>query len=206
MRRLGVLIATLREAAPLLHLLRIDPPDEDRPGMRFAARQKTLEITVSLSGFGPSRAAAATAALCRDCAVERILNFGIAGLLVDHLPHGLYVIREARYAAKPTLAPWPVEPGPWGDLPSARLVTCDAPVFDTARRRALASLGELVDMEGAAVAEAAQAAGIPCTLLKGVTDRASDGERPMLYAHLDGVSGALAHLVHTRLDGALFLE
>ena len=77
-------------------------------------------------------------------------------------------------------------------LKSARLVTNDRPVFDAAWRGQLAGTGELADMEGAAVARVARLYGIPCAMIKGISDTADETGRMDVAKHVDWVSGRIA--------------
>ena len=87
----------------------------------------------------------------------------------------------------------------WRDLPAAVLATVDSGVFDPDRRAVLAQHAQLVDMEGAVLAQLCQQWRIPFYAVKGVTDRAGSGDRRKLLAHLDAVSEALADTVWREL-------
>jgi adenosylhomocysteine nucleosidase len=83
-------------------------------------------------------------------------------------------------------------------LPVRRLVTCDRPVFDARRRAELSLQGDLIDMEGAAVARVAGLYGIPCAMLKGVSDSADTTGRQAIASNIDRVS---ARIAQTLMDG-----
>jgi 4-hydroxybenzoate polyprenyltransferase len=84
---------------------------------------------------------------------------------------------------------------PWPGLAEARLVTVDDGLFEAARRARLAAAADLVDMEGYGVAEICAKHGVPCHLVKGVTDLAIEGERATLQANLAEVSERLAGIL-----------
>jgi adenosylhomocysteine nucleosidase len=86
------------------------------------------------------------------------------------------------------------------DLPPARLVTCDIPVFDSQRRRALAGKGDLVDMEGAAIARVAAMFEISWTMIKGVSDAAGPTDRNVLLNNLKMVSQKIGDYLHEHLQ------
>ncbi len=74
-------------------------------------------------------------------------------------------------------------------------MTTPVPIFDTRRRNDLAHWGALVDMEGAAIAAVANAEGLPCALIKGITDFAAEGGRADLQRRLAGVSRRIAEVL-----------
>jgi adenosylhomocysteine nucleosidase len=78
------------------------------------------------------------------------------------------------------------------ELKPARLVTSDRPVFDAAWRGQLSGIGDLADMEGAAVARVARLYGIPCAMVKGISDDADEAGRQDVASHMDWVSGRIA--------------
>jgi adenosylhomocysteine nucleosidase len=78
------------------------------------------------------------------------------------------------------------------ELKPARLVTNDRPVFDTAWRKQLAGMADLADMEGAGVARVARLYGIPCAMVKGISDAADETGRQDVARHIDWVSGRIA--------------
>ncbi len=91
-------------------------------------------------------------------------------------------------------------PDPFSDLPGASLISVTEPVFGGARRTRLAATADLLDMEGHAIAGAAVRHGIPCTLIKGVSDLATDGGREDLQRNLQPVSQAVAECLVAGLE------
>jgi 4-hydroxybenzoate polyprenyltransferase len=73
-------------------------------------------------------------------------------------------------------------------------------VFGGDPRHRLAAHADIVDMEGHAVAQAARRQGIPCYLLKGVSDLADESGRDHLMQNLARVSEALAQEVVKGLE------
>jgi nucleoside phosphorylase len=59
-------------------------------------------------------------------------------------------------------------------------------------RNRLAGVGELVDMEGAAVARVAMLYGVACAMVKGISDAADETGRQELARNIDRVSGRIA--------------
>ncbi|MGH9337398.1 MAG: hypothetical protein ACRD21_26920, partial [Vicinamibacteria bacterium] len=159
----------------------------------------SASMTVLISGMGKVNAALGAAHLIQSYAVDEVWNLGLCGALTpDFSPGDLRRISEAREGDRDPTHPGvealrlPADIGP--PLPSARLVTVDLPVFEPERRRALSSWGELVDMEGAAVARACALWGVPCLLLKGVSDRADVDGKAHLLSNAIRISEALADI------------
>jgi len=84
-------------------------------------------------------------------------------------------------------------------LPVAHLVTCDRPVFDRQWRDRLADLGDVADMEGAAVLRVAHRYGIPCALIKGISDGADEAGRRDVARHMLLVSERIADIIALEL-------
>jgi adenosylhomocysteine nucleosidase len=197
---IGIVYATLPEARPFLEEVGARP-SADHPFPLFSLPGHSALVTVS--GMGKVAAALATQALIRENGCDPLINAGVCGLLVDGsalAPGQVLRVVEAMEAP----------PGPgvrqgsvrcthnrWPRLPTARLVTVDQPVFAAGLRRRLADWGELVDMAGAVVARVASLYGVACAVLKGITDRAEDGQRTDLHRNLAAVSAAIAaHLIN----------
>ncbi|MDH2415707.1 nucleosidase [Nocardioides sp. CER19] len=133
---------------------------------------------VLVTGIGKVPAAAAVArALASDGGIDQVVNIGSAGALHDHL-EGLHEIGSVlnHDLSAGLLRQLGVDPQEWLDLPAdgLRLATGDLFVTDPVVRAGLAAVADLVDMEGYAVAWAAQQAGVPVRLVKHVSDRADE--------------------------------
>lgn len=201
---IGVIFATPAEAGPFLELSRAvqcgDGPVSifnipSRPG-----------IVVSISGMGKVAAAVAAQAQIREFKVDEIVNAGVCGALQSgpgYVPGTVFCVASAvegdhevpGRSPKPIISDGKID---W-DMRAARLITCDRPVFDAAKRRALSTGAELVDMEGAAIARVAAMYQIPWTMVKGVTDAAGPRDRATLNRNLAKVSEKIAALLWERL-------
>jgi adenosylhomocysteine nucleosidase len=196
---IGILCATRREAAPLIERLKAESMTEERPRAWSFALADGRRGVLAVSGMGPTKAAAATEKLVVDHGAKEILNVGICGALRDDLPvTSLCWINLATATTRPD-EPWPAREAPalppWNSLPARRLVTSPTPVFSRAKRSELSALGDVVDMEGAAVAKVATQHARPWTMLKGISDHA-DGKGPaVLLQNIDSLSARLAQLV-----------
>ena len=85
-----------------------------------------------------------------------------------------------------------------GFLSDARLLSRATPLFDPARRSELASAGDLIDMEGSALAEVCSRHRVPCVMFKVVSDHADD--RDTLLGNLSHTSRRLARFITYHLE------
>lgn len=92
----------------------------------------------------------------------------------------------------------PSSPHPWCDVTAPRILTTnttnrllslDTPCHDPTWADRLQKEGDLVDMEGYAIALFAQAEQIPLTMVKWISDDARQQQRPMVHK----VAQAIAH-------------
>ncbi|SEE13027.1 nucleosidase [Streptomyces sp. TLI_105] len=157
----------------------------DRPLLVLAVKEEAqfldTELPVLLTGMGKVNAATALATvLGRGPRPSGIVNLGTAGALrpgwtgthvigtvVQHDLDGelLATLTGETYGAPLTLP----------DGGDVVLATGDTFVSDEAARARLAERAPLVDMEGYALAAAAELAGVPLRIVKHVSDEAGDG-------------------------------
>lgn len=201
---LGIVYATLREAEPFLRRVSAEPlTGQPLPLFRAAAAGQAASMVV-VSGMGKVAATLAASHLVLTQRVSVLLNAGLCGRLNrdggrrigDLLRISSAVEGDCdRFGqAEPAVA---CDPGWFSHLASARLVTSDRPVFESAWRDRLAPVAELADMEGAAVARVAQCYGIPCAMIKGISDGADESGRLDVARHIDPVATCIADaLVH----------
>ena len=197
---IGIVFATRSEADPLLDMIGASV-NAVRPFDIFTAcGTASRSIKILISGMGKVAAAAAASHLILAHQATTLISAGICGRLTGEAAVGdCFRIAEAiegdseRLGRRlPAVA---CDPSWFRQLPAKRLVTCDRPVFDPHRRADLGRLGELVDMEGAAIARVAGLYGIPCAMLKGVSDGAGAGGRQDLATNLGRVSARIAHVL-----------
>ncbi|WP_406070146.1 nucleosidase [Micromonospora sp. NBC_01638] len=173
----------------------------DRPLVVLAvgeeARYLPPELPVLLTGMGKVNAASAVAAvLAAGPRPSLLLNLGTAGALrtgwagihevATVLQHDLdtdllRTLTGETYGAPLSLA-----------TEGAVLATGDTFVADDAARDRLAQRADLVDMEGYAVAWAAAQAGVPCRLVKQVSDEAGEGAARTWRESVDACARDLA--------------
>lgn len=202
---IGLVFATSWEARPFLLATQAEVVAE-KPFRRYeTALVPALRIVISR--MGKVAAAAATLSLITEHGATHIINAGACGALHD--TPGLGVGQVVRIASTVEgdhevfgRRPEPVicAATQWPALPAARLVTCDRPVFDLQRRNACAKLGEVVDMEGAAIARVADLYQVPWEMLKGITDTAQATDRATLQQNLNAVSERIAQYLWRALN------
>ena len=134
------------------------------------------ELPVLVTGAGKVNAAVAVATVLGDHAPKSVINLGTAGALRDGLS-GIHVVSQVRQHDLDDTSMHALTGLHFG-LPIALegdgpvLTTGDVFVDDPVLRARLAESAALVDMEGYAVATAAQAADVPVMLVKMVSDEA----------------------------------
>lgn len=184
----------------------------------FAGRTLPPGVLVAATGDGPVRAARGAAALCARHRPSLLIGAGVAGALTADLGIGDLVVAH-RVVDRDGETPWPngvlvVQAAAKPGARQGTLVSVDRPVVSAAEKAALAERfgppPAAVDMESAAWARAASAAGIPFLIVRIVSD-ASDEELPgYLSGCMDGEGGirrsavALAALTHPRSIPALW--
>jgi adenosylhomocysteine nucleosidase len=192
---MGIVFATEAEALPFLELGGFK--EVVSAPLRLLASHR-IAYRVVISGMGKVAAALATQWMIAECRPLRLVHAGICGALGD--PAAIRPGTVFRVTSASEGFPGPGIPSDsrecahdlWRNLPAAALVTVERPVFDDGLRAELRRFGDLVDMEGAVVARVADLYGLPCSILKGVTDFAGSGERSMLQSRLPAVSAAIA--------------
>lgn len=178
-----------------------------RPLVVVALRQEAryLEgMDVLLTGIGKVAAATSVAAALERDRPERVLNVGTAGALRDGmegvhrigrvLEHDLDHDGLSQLLGEPVPGEVVLDPS----LPTV-LATGDAFVQDGALRAALAARAHLVDMEGYAVARACEAAGVPCSIVKVVSDAADEDAARSWADRIDGMARTIADVVAAEL-------
>ncbi|MFE0642013.1 nucleosidase [Streptomyces sp. NPDC058877] len=156
-----------------------------RPLLVLAVKEEAqfldTDLPVLLTGMGKVNAATALAtALSRGPRPSGVVNLGTAGALRSGwtgthvvgtvVQHDLDGELLATLTGETYGAPLVLPDG--GDVV---LATGDAFISDEAARARLAERAPLVDMEGYALATAAELAGVPLRIVKHVSDEAGDG-------------------------------
>ena len=147
-----------------------------------------VPFTLIVTGVGKTNAAAsAMLALARGA--DRLLNIGVAGGItprakigslwqIDHAVQYDFDLSAINGTPVGTLDEYqtpylPLRTG--GKFPTATLATADSFASGQDDMALLDSLGaDVRDMEGAAIAHIAYAAGVPCTMFKSISDNARE--------------------------------
>ena len=169
---IGILFATEMEAKPFL----------DRGGPEGT-------VTV-ISGMGMDAARAATEKLILEHGCTAVINAGVCGALNNRLERG-GVYRVSMVSTEKLKAAVNVGIG----FGLRKLVTVDEPVFQPDRKQELSKQGDLVDMEGYAVARVCEEHSVPCIMIKGVTDFGDQNGKDDIQAHIGSVSETIAEAV-----------
>ena len=180
---IGILFATEMEAKP------------------FLDRGEPEGVVTVVSGMGMEAARVAAEELIEKYGCTSIINAGVCGALNNRLERGA-VYRVSMVSTEYLKAAVKVGIG----FGLKRLVTVDKPVFQQERKKDLSKYGELVDMEGYAVARVCEEHDIPCILIKGVTDFGDDSGKADIKKHIDPVSETVAEAVAGIVDGASCLD
>lgn len=172
-----------------------------------AVRQEAAylhDVPVVLTGIGKVAAAVTVSTAIAERRPERVLNIGTAGALHDGLDGihriGRVLEHDVDHAALGALIGEDLS----GEVvldPSLpiTLATGDAFIADDAVRAVLAQRAQLVDMEGYAVARACQQAGVPCDLVKVVSDTASSDAARTWAEQADATARVIADIVSAEL-------
>lgn len=121
-------------------------------------------------------------ARAHDGLPERVVNIGTAGALVDGMDGVFEINKVTKHDFKLDvltdisryLLPEFIELETSGEIPARGLATGDMFVSTTALRNELVKKSQLCDMEGYPIAATCQRFGVPCTLLKQVSDSANE--------------------------------
>ena len=165
---------------------------------------------LALSGLGAGAAREAAARLVAQFRPHCLVSLGFGGAVSPELPPGALVLGESFYRFDPAtrvLDPVPrlAAPPPWPELLgsltaaglgafSGSLITTPYIIHKAGQAGPLRALTHpVLDLESAAVAAVALAAGLPCLGLRAVTDTAAE-EIPDFLAPTEGEPGAVGLL------------
>ena len=212
---IAIILATEREAQPFLQRLNASRKlERPFPTYAFPAGKAHPGGVIIISGMGPESAGRATRYAIRNRGLRTVINAGICGSLHESgmSPHTSSLRPGTLFAVHTVIDgdAWMADPHEacreitlpacWQNLPPARLATVSKPVFGGQERIRLASVADLVEMEGCAIARVCGEYGVSCVLVKGVSDFATPSGRNDLQHNLASVSAALADAVIERLS------
>jgi adenosylhomocysteine nucleosidase len=157
------------ELRPLRRPLRLR-----RTGLGYTGRIGDGQVVVVATGVGTALAGAATTRLLDAMDVEWVIVVGIAGAVGNQIPIGTLVLPQLVVSGADGSAhrPTPLRVG----TPYGKLLTTDELLLDQAQHADLRVDGVVaLDMETAAVAKVCDERGVPWSVVRAISDRASDG-------------------------------
>jgi adenosylhomocysteine nucleosidase len=131
-------------------------------------------VVAIATGMGTALATESTEALLDAVAVDRVVVVGITGALEDDTPIGTLVLPEVVVHSETGAEhrPDPLGGGtPKGTMWTTNVLITDPDALAELRANGVVSL----DMETAAIAESCERRGIPWSVFRVISDRASDG-------------------------------
>jgi adenosylhomocysteine nucleosidase len=152
------------------------------------------DVVAAVTGMGTKLATAATERLLEAVAVERVVVFGITGAVENETPIGTLILPEVvvNSATGSEHRPAPLGGGtPRGKMWTTDVLNTDLDVVAGLRAQGVVSL----DMETAAIAESCERRGIPWSVFRVISDRATDGsvdEEVFRLSNQDGTPNPVA--------------
>jgi adenosylhomocysteine nucleosidase len=145
-----------------------------KTGSGYAGRIGDRKVVAAVTGVGTALARAATVRLLDAADVEWVIVVGIAGAIGNQIPIGTLVLPQLVVSGADGSA---FRPKPLGvGTPYGKLWTTDELILDQAQHADLRVDGVVaLDMETAAVAKVCDERGIPWSVVRAISDRASDG-------------------------------
>jgi adenosylhomocysteine nucleosidase len=157
------------ELRPLRRRLRLR-----RSGLGYAGQVGDRELIALVTGMGGALARAATVQLLDAVDVEWVIVVGITGAIENETPIGTLVLPELVIDGADGSQHRPT-PLPLGNA-HGTMWTTDELILDPAQHADLRARGVIsLDMETAAVAEVCEERGVPWSVVRAISDRASDG-------------------------------
>ena len=192
----GFIFATMREAKPFITKAGISIDSKISLPYFYKCSIGQKPIILSICGIGIPSAKKCTIELINKYSIQHVYNIGICGMVNDSLcVNEIYSVSKALYWKDDTTQAFPCKPEYIDTMKHVTLATCFEPVFDSELRKKIAFHADMVDMEGAAVAEICNNNSITCTLVKGVSDTANKGDKKTLYENIDSLSNKMTTLI-----------
>jgi adenosylhomocysteine nucleosidase len=131
-------------------------------------------VVAGVTGMGTKLATAATERLLDAVVVERVIVFGITGAVENETPIGTLILPEVVVDSATGSEHRPEALGggtPHGKMWTTDVLNTDLDVVAGLREQGVVSL----DMETAAIAQSCERRGIPWSVFRVISDRATDG-------------------------------
>jgi nucleoside phosphorylase len=185
---IGFIFAMPIELAPFAERLALAETEVDGVAMHVGtlAGRKVVAI---VTGMGMDHARLGVARLLDAVSLEWVVVVGITGALENATPIGTVILPEVVVNSR-TFTEW--RPAPMGDgTPRGKMWTSDGITSnrDGMLERLVAEGVVSLDMETAAIAEVCEARGVPWSVFRVISDRASDGtvdEELFALSNMDG--------------------
>lgn len=192
---LAFLCAMPMELKPLARRMRLRPSEPEGPSLHVGSLGER-PVVATVTGMGTANARRGTHRLLDARSVEHVVVVGITGALDDVTPIGTLVHPELVVDAATGTEH---RPAPLADeTPRGKMWTTDGLTTDPAELAGLRARGVVsLDMETAAVADVCEARGVRWSVVRAISDRASDGrvdEEVFGLSHLDGTPNPRAVL------------
>jgi adenosylhomocysteine nucleosidase len=195
---IAVVIATREEAQPFIDILHLAPIGK-MPCMLYGKDRTILAI----SGVGKTNAAIATTFLCSTFHPSVVLNLGAAGSTGVRCGLGgifhVTAVCEPDRPHFPSGKPHQHSPRTLPGFDEARLATHDRPIIEREDREKASVHAEMVDMEGAAVAQAAHRFSIPCVLFKFISDTPQQTDTATTIEYMRNYSSLFCRFIIERV-------
>lgn len=165
----AIVMATMLEAKPFVLGMSLT-----RSRKKPFAVFENDRVFLIISGIGKANAAMATGYLCHTCHPARVFNLGAAGAadfshVLGEIYHINQIIEYDRHKLT-TKIPYIHYPDILNGFQTARLSTSDMAVLDPDDRKKISMTADLIDMEGASVAQACRKFDTKCFMFKFVSD------------------------------------
>jgi nucleoside phosphorylase len=166
---LTIVMATMIEAKPFVLGMALEEY-EQKPFHLF----KHDDVLLAISDIGKANAAMATAYCCQRFSPACVCNLGAAGAAghAHHLGDTFHIDKIIEYD-RPELITGKTnmhEPGVLAGFRIATLSTSDRAILDPKEREEISIHADLIDMEGASVAQACRIFDVKCYIFKYVSD------------------------------------
>jgi adenosylhomocysteine nucleosidase len=132
------------------------------------------DVVAAVTGMGTQLATSATEALLNAVEIARVVVFGITGAVENETPIGTVIVPEVvvNSATGAEYRPAPLgDATPHGKMWTTDVLNTDLDVVAGLRADGVVSL----DMETAAIAASCERRGIPWSVFRAISDRATDG-------------------------------
>ena len=168
-KRVAVLAPMRPELKAVVRAFRLTRTHGD-PVVSHRGSVGAWSVEAAIIGIGPGRAGPATERVLEQGTYDHVMVVGIAGGLDPALPVGALMV-PSRVRLYPDGPSFHASPLP-GRSAAGGLMTTDGLFSDEDVWRPIQESGfGAVDMEAAAVAEACEAAGVPWSVYRGISDR-----------------------------------